>query len=633
MGFGKLLTFKVDGIPSKLAHYDVDKFNASKMKIRTHSGDSGDIKVDTYSIHSVLGVPKGGIKVYSTTPLEVLDDKCRKMKVDYTLNQTTLWTMDRLRIRERLEIKGSGFGKGRFKGLMVSVNNKSGGEMEDVSLEFQEEYTVLKKLDDFEEKKKEIEIELSEDNSVEKTNSKIGDVLKKINEDIVEKEIHGVNENEMEDNNIDKLDIEVDLESDDNIDLNQVFQSETTEKDEEAREMDIDQGKEMQSNDDQNKNMFVEVGKVKKVIVDVELKKGTNDGGKMDEKSKECNNIEDNDGPSYSLGITQDGLILTGEEQQNTDEEGVKTVEDNGRPSYSLGAIGISQEKVIPMLEATRKIPFIDKGVADVNNMDIVFRSVNNLELTLSIIRSLKPGEKVYNNIIDAWVERSSGSPYRLFVGTNVIVDWMLNKIDSSRDERYERFHRNMYGGICGNKLMNEMKHFDIILFPILEHGHYYLLNFELKNGAITVIDNFHESIALVGINDSQDYFKKDFTYKIYLERHGQPKAYEIKTAKIKKIDIPWVTKKNEVDCGIFVITHMEKYMGIKEQFFCGLNSNVMKKKGQLNALRKKFAAHILQSKVNLLKEKIHSAAQGSKGGKNVTFWICNIQFDVLEAL
>ncbi|KAI3813618.1 hypothetical protein L1987_18346 [Smallanthus sonchifolius] len=74
-GFGKLLTFKVDGIPSKLAHYAVNKFKARKMKIRT---PSGHIKVDTNSIHSLLGVTKGGIKMYSITPLKVLDDKVKQ---------------------------------------------------------------------------------------------------------------------------------------------------------------------------------------------------------------------------------------------------------------------------------------------------------------------------------------------------------------------------------------------------------------------------------------------------------------------------------------------------------------------------------------------------------------------------
>ncbi|KAI3675016.1 hypothetical protein L1987_84597 [Smallanthus sonchifolius] len=440
----------LDGIPSKLAHYVVDKFKAREMEIRTLSGN---IKVDTDSIHSLLGMPKGEVlddkvkewrDLYEgrfVAPSEIVKNiessrdedtetyfrnidwcdyiienlkvckigwnrfdnsspfngsltiltmlyvdsvECRKMKVNYTINQITFWTMDRLRIRERFEIKGKGFGKGRFKGLTISVNNQTVGEMEDISLEFQEEYiSVLKKLDDFEEKKRRLKmiylrfikknIERSkvvslierhefilqvkpvwpQDNSLEETNSKINEMLKKINEEIVDQEIvdeeiHGVNENEMEDNNID---ISVDLEACDNIDVNQVFQNEATETSVNENEMqdknidisvdlegddniDVNQGfqneateieatekserKEMQCNDEQNENKIVELGKAQKVIVNVELpNKGTNsEGGKIPKKSKKCKHIED--APSYSMGLTQDGLILTGEEKENT---------------------------------------------------------------------------------------------------------------------------------------------------------------------------------------------------------------------------------------------------------------------------------------------------------------------------
>ncbi|KAI3676131.1 hypothetical protein L1987_85731 [Smallanthus sonchifolius] len=388
------------------------------------------------------------------------------------------------------------------------------------------------------------------------------------------------NENEMEDNNIEKLDIAVDLEADDNLDVNQVFQNETTEKDEEAKEK--GDGKEMQCNDEQNKNMFVEVGKVKKVIVDVELpKKGTNnEEGKMDEKSKECKHIED--APSYSLGLTQDGLILTEQnvEAGKMDFDKVPEVEKTVYIQKEVEEINQQTDKGT----RERDVDVVEsrKTTVDANNEATNEKSAKNVDdndgpsYSLGVEEVQKENEILVGeehietdiplDVVDVEsIFQSPGSPYKLFVGTNVIVNWMLNKTDSSKDERYERFRRNMYGGISGNKMMNEMKQFDIILFLILEHGHYYLLNFELKNGAITVIDNFHESIAPVRLKDSEDYFKKDSTYKI-----------------------------NEVDCEIFVMRHMEKYMGIKQPFIYGLNSNAMKRKGQLNALRKKFAAHIL---------------------------------------
>jgi Ulp1 family protease len=40
------------------------------------------------------------------------------------------------------------------------------------------------------------------------------------------------------------------------------------------------------------------------------------------------------------------------------------------------------------------------------------------------------------------------------------------------------------------------MKTFDLVLFPIIEDDHYYLICFALKNVAIEVVDNMDESTS-----------------------------------------------------------------------------------------------------------------------------------------
>ncbi|MFS7966935.1 hypothetical protein Hanom_Chr09g00779831 [Helianthus anomalus] len=58
LGFGKILSFQVDGIPSKLGHFIVDNFDPKAMAINLRCDI---IKVDSDSIHQLLGVPNGGI--------------------------------------------------------------------------------------------------------------------------------------------------------------------------------------------------------------------------------------------------------------------------------------------------------------------------------------------------------------------------------------------------------------------------------------------------------------------------------------------------------------------------------------------------------------------------------------------
>ncbi|KAI3676540.1 hypothetical protein L1987_86151 [Smallanthus sonchifolius] len=283
-------------------------------------------------------------------------------------------------------------------------------------------------------------------------------------------------------------------------------------------------------------NRIVELGKARKVIVDAELpNKGTNnEGGKTPEKSKECKHIED--APSYSLGLTQDGLILTAKNKKIQVPEVSKTV--------------YIQNEVEEINQQT------DKGTRE--------RDVDAVESR--------------NTTVDA---------------NKVITNEEAENMDVDMNQK---MHENEKQENAATSKLNEegVKNVDDNDAPNYSLG---LTQDEL----ILTADG--------QINKERHGHPKDLFVE-YLERHRHLKAYEIKNAKIKKIDIPWATKQNEVDCGVFVMRQTEKYMGINEPFICGLNSIGMKKKGQLNASRKKHVAHILQSSANLLKEKLQAGAQ-----------------------
>ncbi|KAL8224186.1 hypothetical protein R6Q57_019661 [Mikania cordata] len=77
-----------------------------------------------------------------------------------------------------------------------------------------------------------------------------------------------------------------------------------------------------------------------------------------------------------------------------------------------------------------------------------------------------------------------------------------------------------------------------------------------------------HETESMVGLRDDPDYMKRHMPYKVkyifmvYVNLVGHPKATEIESSQIEKLRISWATTKNFVDCGIFVMRHMEMYMG-----------------------------------------------------------------------
>ncbi|KAI3687201.1 hypothetical protein L1987_80895 [Smallanthus sonchifolius] len=91
----------MDGIPTKLAHYVVDKFNPDEMEIML---PCGSIKIDSEVIHQLLGLPKGGVSFSSLVELDIIDEGVSRRKNWYPG-------------RQMLEIQGGGFGVGPLKAM------------------------------------------------------------------------------------------------------------------------------------------------------------------------------------------------------------------------------------------------------------------------------------------------------------------------------------------------------------------------------------------------------------------------------------------------------------------------------------------------------------------------------------
>ncbi|KAJ0780071.1 hypothetical protein HanPI659440_Chr06g0233511 [Helianthus annuus] len=58
MGFGGILNFKTDSLPSNLSYFVVDKFRGKEMVIKL---DVGNIKVDEDVISGLLGLKNSGV--------------------------------------------------------------------------------------------------------------------------------------------------------------------------------------------------------------------------------------------------------------------------------------------------------------------------------------------------------------------------------------------------------------------------------------------------------------------------------------------------------------------------------------------------------------------------------------------
>jgi len=84
------------------------------------------------------------------------------------------------------------------------------------------------------------------------------------------------------------------------------------------------------------------------------------------------------------------------------------------------------------------------------------------------------------------------------------------------------------------------------------------------------------------------------------LKSVGHPKQDEIKNAKIERLQMPWRTGQNVIDCGLFVMRHMETYKGTEvNNWECGFSNEGLLQRFQINNLRVKYLAKILLHSLN----------------------------------
>ncbi|KAL8242199.1 hypothetical protein R6Q59_012501 [Mikania micrantha] len=79
-GFGSLLNFMVDGIPGRLAHYVIEKFDDKKMVIRV---GGHKIRVNKEPVRNLLGLSYEGRRFEQITPLDVLDKSVNEWRDQY----------------------------------------------------------------------------------------------------------------------------------------------------------------------------------------------------------------------------------------------------------------------------------------------------------------------------------------------------------------------------------------------------------------------------------------------------------------------------------------------------------------------------------------------------------------------
>ncbi|KAL8231701.1 hypothetical protein R6Q57_001479 [Mikania cordata] len=98
-------------------------------------------------------------------------------------------------------------------------------------------------------------------------------------------------------------------------------------------------------------------------------------------------------------------------------------------------------------------------------------------------------------------------------------------------------------------------------------------------------------------------YLEQRNSFVDYLIQTRHPSGRQIKKAKIHRLCMRWRTQFNHVDCGVFIMRHMETYRGNGLLYWdCGLCNEYEvnnAQKNQLNDLRRKYTTKIILHDIN----------------------------------
>nr|GMD93493.1 uncharacterized protein LOC109158392 [Ipomoea batatas] len=153
--------------------------------------------------------------------------------------------------------------------------------------------------------------------------------------------------------------------------------------------------------------------------------------------------------------------------------------------------------------------------------------------------------------------------------------EWMKRlPMEKKKQNFYERMTYEI------ERLQNlDINDVDLIFFPVLRHGHYFLICINAKASKLEIIDN---KSLVRGVTMKDKY--GDCTtllvtaLKEYLALGSSALFWKVDELTEEVVDMSWKESENYIDCGLFVMRHMETYKGTLKKWNPGF-----KKKARLN--------------------------------------------------
>ncbi|KAL4557717.1 hypothetical protein LXL04_035904 [Taraxacum kok-saghyz] len=188
------------------------------------------------------------------------------------------------------------------------------------------------------------------------------------------------------------------------------------------------------------------------------------------------------------------------------------------------------------------------------------------------------------------------------FVSCTLSSNYVLDE-QIGVEKRYHMFYNRMNEYLTKYQQHINFQQTDLVFFLIVSNDHYYMIVFNLQKESCTIIDNIASQHSVYTSYGNIPY-DLDVLFKLYLDSVKHPKRSRMKRVSPTKFRMSWMTKYNYIDCGIFLMRHMETYKGQHvDDWDVNLEDEVEDSDDQqiqLHDLRRKYVTKILISDLNI---------------------------------
>ncbi|PWA55235.1 ulp1 protease family, C-terminal catalytic domain-containing protein [Artemisia annua] len=208
----------------------------------------------------------------------------------------------------------------------------------------------------------------------------------------------------------------------------------------------------------------------------------------------------------------------------------------------------------------------------------------------------------------DAEKQRNKKTPTRLYCHTSMLT---IEMCGMEFDKASERFSENMKT-VLERSEYRSLVGVDMVIFPIISGRHFFLVVMNMKDNEVQIFDNIYAA-TVDEVKERYGHFPNLLVHMFedYMLHENNPNHGNMRESPRMMMETKCRTRNNFVDCGVFVMRHMETFKGDEYGDCCRLSEEGREQIKELCDLRRKYAVKILLADCNNARKQVEIETHG----------------------